>query len=90
MQCAGYMTPSQELLRDLLTVKTLNISKIARETRISRRTINNLIKGSTQEPNQRTWHKLLSYYCKVFYVDNNWLENNPNTFTPGFQEAGLC
>ena len=73
MQHTEHLTPSQELLKELRQVTGLNISKIARESRISRRTINNLIKGATQEPNQRTWHRLLGYYCSIFYIKRDWL-----------------
>ena len=63
-------TPSQHILHEMVRHQDYNKSRISRETGISRRTLTNLYNGRTLDPSHRIFKKLLSLYCKLFFLES--------------------
>ena len=60
-------TPSQTMLAEVLMLKGYHKTRIAKEANISRRSLNNIISGDTLSPNHKTFRKLLTLYCRLFF-----------------------
>jgi transcriptional regulator with XRE-family HTH domain len=63
-------TPSQSLIQEMISQQGYNQSRIARETGISRRTLNNMYNGRTADPTYRIFRRLLALYCQLFFLKN--------------------
>ena len=86
-------TPSQYLIQDIVNLAHHSIARVAKEAKIPRRTLRDLVEGISRKPRMTTFSKLISYHCRILSercihkkiiaeasIANNIKNNNQNIF----------